>query len=51
MTDPDQTWDDGHLHPDDVIEAADHTAYESPSDYYHDENGHTPDPPPSDDGW
>ncbi|MFJ4096178.1 hypothetical protein ACIPYS_31730 [Kitasatospora sp. NPDC089913] len=56
MTDPDRTWDDGRLHPEDVIEAADHTAYESPSDYYHGDNGHEPDPAPdhdrsAEDGW
>ncbi|MFB6892780.1 hypothetical protein ACFCX4_26105 [Kitasatospora sp. NPDC056327] len=54
MSDPDQSWDDGRLHRDDVIEAADHTAYESPSDYHQGENGHEPDPHhdhAAHDGW
>ncbi|WP_203980284.1 hypothetical protein [Planotetraspora silvatica] len=38
-----ETWDDGHYTPDDVIEAADHTAYLSMDDYIHDNNGMEPD--------
>ncbi|MFJ4982353.1 hypothetical protein ACIP9H_00950 [Streptomyces sp. NPDC088732] len=39
-----QTWDDGHLTGDDVIESADHTGYTSVSDYVAGENGYEPDP-------
>ena len=40
----DPTWDEGNLTEDDVIEAADHTGYTSPSDYYSGTDGHEPDP-------
>lgn len=43
----DPTWDDGHLTEDDVIEAADHTGYTSPSDYYEGVGGYEPDDPHS----
>ncbi|MFD5624559.1 hypothetical protein [Streptomyces yangpuensis] len=43
----DQTWDDGHLTENEVIEAADGTGYTSVSDYVHGENGHEPDPHPA----
>ncbi len=42
-----QTWDDGHLTENEVIEAADGTGYTSVSDYVHGENGHEPDPHPA----
>ncbi|MER6319869.1 hypothetical protein ABT237_39915 [Streptomyces sp. NPDC001581] len=41
-----QTWDDGHLSENEVIESADGTGYTSVSDYVHGENGHEPDPHP-----
>lgn len=39
-----QTWDDGRLAEDDVIEAADHTGYTSVSDYIAGDDGYEPDP-------
>ena len=38
--DDDKTWDDGRLDSDDVIEAADHTGYESVDDYVHGVDGY-----------
>ncbi|MFE0731575.1 hypothetical protein [Streptomyces antibioticus] len=38
-----QTWDDGRLTEDDVIEAADGTGYTSVSEYVSGENGYEPD--------
>lgn len=43
MSEP--TWGGGEYTPDDVIEAADHTGYTSPSEYVDGANGLEPDPP------
>jgi hypothetical protein len=43
IDDDEQTWDDGELGEDDVIEAADHTGYTSVSDYVSGTNGYEPD--------
>lgn len=40
-----KTWDNGELTEHDVIEAADHTGYTSPSDYVRGDDPHDPDDP------